>query len=118
MSQIRLTSNLSTNNEQASIDPQKVAFAESDIRSKLLRLDQALYVVQNGEAVGVCLAEDLKDSVAGTSMSLLSHVEPLHVGQLGDPEFMRAYGINMAYMTGAMANGIASEELVIASGKV
>jgi hypothetical protein len=27
MSQIRLTSNLSTNNEQASIDPQKVAFA-------------------------------------------------------------------------------------------
>ena len=118
MSQIRLTSNLSTNNEQASIDPQKVAFAESDILSKLLRLDQALYVVQNGEAVGVCLAEDLKNSVAGTSMSLLSHVEPLHVGQLGDPEFMRAYGINMAYMTGAMANGIASEELVIASGKV
>jgi PfaD family protein len=31
---------------------------------------------------------------------------------------MRVYGINMAYMTGAMANGIASEELVIASGKV
>ena len=118
MSQIRLNSNLSTNNEQVSIDPQKVAFTELDIQSKLLRMDQALYVVQNGGAVGVCLAEDLKDSVAGTSMSLLSHVEPLHVGQLGDPEFMRAYGINMAYMTGAMANGIASEELVIASGKV
>ena len=53
MSQIRLTSNLSTNNEYASIDPQKVAITESDILSKLLRLDQALYVVQNGEAVGV-----------------------------------------------------------------
>ena len=118
MSQIRLSADYSANNEQLSVVPGMVAYEEGEIRNKLLRLDQHCYVVQNEKAVGVCLAEDVKNSTAGTSMFLLAHALPLQVAQLGDPEFMRIYGLNMAYMTGAMANGIASEELVIASGKV
>ena len=118
MSQIRLSADYSANNEQLSVVPGMVAYEEGEIRNKLLRLDQLCYVVQNEKAVGVCLAEDVKNSTAGTSMFLLAHALPLQVAQLGDPEFMRIYGLNMAYMTGAMANGIASEELVIASGKV
>ena len=118
MSQIRLSADYSANNEQLSVVPGMVAYEEGEIRNKLLRLDQDCYVVQNEKAVGVCLAEDVKNSTAGTSMFLLAHALPLQVAQLGDPEFMRIYGLNMAYMTGAMANGIASEELVIASGKV
>ena len=118
MSQIRLSADYSANNEQMSVVPGMVAYEEGEIRNKLLRLDQDCYVVQNEKAVGVCLAEDVKNSTAGTSMFLLAHALPLQVAQLGDPEFMRIYGLNMAYMTGAMANGIASEELVIASGKV
>ena len=118
MSQIRLSADYSANNEQLSVVPGMVAYEEGEIRNKLLRLDQHCYVVQNEKAVGVCLAEDVQNSTAGTSMLLLAHALPLQVAQLGDPEFMRIYGLNMAYMTGAMANGIASEELVIASGKV
>ena len=118
MSQIRLSTDYSANNEQLSVVPGMVAYEEEEIRNKLLRLDQHCYVVKNEKAVGVCLAEDVKNSTAGTSMFLLAHALPLQVAQLGDPEFMRIYGLNMAYMTGAMANGIASEELVIASGKV
>ena len=118
MSQIRLSADYSANNKQLSVVPGMVAYEEGEIRNKLLRLDQHCYVVQNEKAVGVCLAEDVKNSTAGTSMFLLAHALPLQVAQLGDPEFMRIYGLNMAYMTGAMANGIASEELVIASGKV
>ena len=118
MSQIRLSADYSANNEQLSVVPGMVAYEEVEIRNKLLRLDQHCYVVKNEKAVGVCLAEDVKNSTAGTSMFLLAHALPLQVAQLGDPEFMRIYGLNMAYMTGAMANGIASEELVIASGKV
>ena len=118
MSQIRLSADYSANNEQLSVVPGMVAYEEAEIRNKLLRLDQHCYVVQNEKAVGVCLAEDVQNSTAGTSMFLLAHALPLQVAQLGDPEFMRIYGLNMAYMTGAMANGIASEELVIASGKV
>ena len=109
MSQIRLSADYSENNEQLSVVPGMVAYEEGEIRNKLLRLDQHCYVVQNEKAVGVCLAEDVKNSTAGTSMFLLAHAMPLQVAQLGDPEFMRIYGLNMAYMTGAMANGIASE---------
>ena len=36
---------------------------------------------------------------------------------LGDPSFTRDYGIRYAYVTGAMANGIASEDLVEAVAK-
>lgn len=37
--------------------------------------------------------------------------------RMGDPSFLRDHGVRFAYKTGAMANGIASEELVIAMGK-
>jgi trans-AT polyketide synthase/acyltransferase/oxidoreductase domain-containing protein len=37
--------------------------------------------------------------------------------QLGSAGFKKAFGIRYAYMAGSMANGIASEELVIAMGK-
>ncbi|MDE2144168.1 MAG: PfaD family polyunsaturated fatty acid/polyketide biosynthesis protein, partial [Elusimicrobia bacterium] len=36
---------------------------------------------------------------------------------LGDPEFLREHGVRYAYATGAMANGIASVELVEAGAK-
>ena len=50
-------------------------------------------------------------------MSLLADVMPVKVEQFGDPEFIKSHGLKMSYMTGAMANGIASEDLVIAAGK-
>ncbi|MBL4825387.1 MAG: PfaD family polyunsaturated fatty acid/polyketide biosynthesis protein [SAR324 cluster bacterium] len=117
MSQIRLSTNFSAKSESVSILPAKVANTETEIRNKLLCLNQALCVVQNEAVIGVCLAEDLTNSTSGTSSSLLAHALPMQVGQFGDSDFMRVYGVNMAYMTGAMANGIASEGLVIASGK-
>ena len=39
---------------------------------------------------------------------------PVRAGQLGDPTFCRDYGLRFPYMTGAMANGIASTRLVTA----
>lgn len=36
---------------------------------------------------------------------------------MGDPEFRRTHGVRFAYAAGSMANGIASEELVIALGQ-
>ncbi|GCL35567.1 PfaD family protein [Sphaerospermopsis reniformis] len=44
-------------------------------------------------------------------------VPPLAIQQLGDTSFLDFYGVKYAYMTGAMAQGIASEEMVIALGK-
>ncbi len=42
---------------------------------------------------------------------------PCHAGQLGDATFRRDHGVKFAYYGGAMANGIASEELVEALAK-
>lgn len=55
---------------------------------------------------------------AGTdALKLLAHVGPLTPDRLGDPAFNAAYGTRAAYAAGAMANGIASEEVVIAMAK-
>ena len=116
MSQIRLSTNIIAPNESLSVVTDKLANSADEIRNKLLHLNQTVYVVQAEAAAGVCLAEDLTDANSGTKLPLLAHAKPMQVGQFGDPEFMRSYGLNMAYMTGAMANGIASEELVIAAG--
>ena len=117
MSQIRLSTKISATNESVSVVTGKVANSAEDIRNKLLHLNQVIHVVQNESTLGVCLGEDVTDSTSGTLMTPLAQVPAMQVGQFGDPAFMQNYGLNMAYMTGAMANGIASEELVIAAGK-
>ncbi len=48
---------------------------------------------------------------------MLIAIPPLEIQQLGDPNFLQFHGVKYAYVTGAMAHGIASEELVIALGK-
>ena len=116
MSQIRLSTNIFAPNESLSVVTGKLANSADEIRNKLLHLNQTVYVVQADADAGVCLAEDLTDANSGIKLPLLAHAQPMQVGQFGDPEFMRIHGLNMAYMTGAMANGIASEELVIAAG--
>jgi trans-AT polyketide synthase/acyltransferase/oxidoreductase domain-containing protein len=56
---------------------------------------------------------DLKHDIrAGSAV-----VPALLPERLGDPEFLRAHGVRYAYATGAMANGIASVELVEAGAK-
>jgi PfaD family protein len=50
------------------------------------------------------------------SYPLLAYLPPLPPESLGDPAFLRAHGVTYPYMTGAMANGIASADLVEAIG--
>lgn len=49
--------------------------------------------------------------------ALVGVLPPLPPEQLGSADFRQAHGLRYAYMAGAMANGIASEELVIALGQ-
>ena len=98
------------------ISKDKVAFSGKDIYNKLLVLDKDLLVLKNQESIGLCVPEDAINSDPGSSFSVLAHSMPMRIGQFGDPEFIKTYGVKMAYMTGAMANGIASEDMVIASG--
>lgn len=95
-----------------------LVFSEKEIIHSLKKLDQQCYVVQkeNGQ---LGLANSLGNATpqnmdSGSLIGILPAYQP---EQLGDPAFRKDYGLRFNYMAGAMANGISSEELVIAMGK-
>ncbi|HWI19266.1 MAG TPA: PfaD family polyunsaturated fatty acid/polyketide biosynthesis protein [Vicinamibacterales bacterium] len=81
---------------------------------RLLRdLDTPCSVVRQGD--GVMLARDSGRSAG--SGEPLARVPAITPAQLGSPGFRQAHRVEYAYMAGAMAKGIASEDLVIALGR-
>jgi trans-AT polyketide synthase, acyltransferase and oxidoreductase domains len=107
-----------------------IAYDADGVQQRFQRLAEPCYVVRNGtnggssDGVGVsCEGEllwDLSRSAGGSDASAeaLLVAPPLTRGQLGDPAFLQTYGLDCAYMAGSMANGISSEEMVIALGRV
>ncbi|MCK4821686.1 nitronate monooxygenase, partial [bacterium] len=101
------------------IPVESVAFDENGIKSKLLDLEQPCYVAREGQRIGVSnegIWGNPNDPEEGY-LETLSVVPPLRMHQLGDADFRKTYGTQYSYYAGAMANGIASEEMVIALGK-
>ncbi len=72
-------------------------------------LEQPCYVIQGAESEISHQATDPK--------KIIAYIPPLLPEFLGDTHFKACYGVKYAYMAGAMANGIASEEMVITLGK-
>src|SRR5687768_18271006 len=86
----------------------------------LQRLDEPLTVVDQGGVPAVisggqALLGDTKPPAG--ALPIWAHVPALSPDRLGDPGFQKAYGVRCSYVTGAMANGIASSDLVIAMAK-
>ena len=97
---------------------EKLAVEEGEIRQALLRLEEVCYVLRDdGSRTGVCIESEIEEGSGRTSMEVLGYLLPLLPHQLGDRGFMKDHGIRLPYMSGAMANGIASEALVTAMGK-
>lgn len=99
--------------------PETLAFDEEGIRAALLDLSRQVFVVRMQDRIGVSTQGRLGSSENGKSaapQALLS-LPALPVESLGSPDFKAAYGARYAYYAGSMANGIASEEMVIALGK-
>ena len=96
-----------------------ITFDSEGIKSKLLNLKQPCYFVRNQGQIGASNEGYLGDSNNCSSQEIetLTAIPPLLPQQLGDASFLDFHQVKYAYMTGAMANGIASEELVIALGK-
>lgn len=97
--------------------PHQIAFDEAGMLAALQHLDQPCYIVRVGGRVGV--ATSGTPATAGTpgTAELLATLPPVQPATLGDTAFRQAYGVRYTYMAGAMANGIASADLVIALGK-
>jgi trans-AT polyketide synthase, acyltransferase and oxidoreductase domains len=102
---------------QGSLD--SVAFDKEGIKNKLLNLNKPCYIIRFEDEIGVSNEGYLSNSNHGQTgkVEMLITVPPLAIQQLGDPTFLDFHNVKYAYATGAMAQGIASEELVIALGK-
>lgn len=74
------------------------------------------FAVQINGKIGLTTQGTITGSNHGNA-ELLAYVPPVAPEQLGDQTFREFYGIRMAVTAGAMANGIASEDMVIALGK-
>ncbi len=101
-------------------DPAEViAFDPAGIKEKLLHLHQPCYLVRYQGRLGATHEEGVAAPSNGTSgeIETLAVVSPLQPHQLGDPGFRTAHGVQYAYASGSMANGIASEDVVMAMGQ-
>ncbi|MFN6497362.1 MAG: PfaD family polyunsaturated fatty acid/polyketide biosynthesis protein [Nostoc sp. DedQUE01] len=98
---------------------ESISFEQEAIKNKLMVLDKPCYVVKFAGKIGVTNEGYLSPADNGTAaqVELLTFVAPVRIQQLGDPNFLSFHGVRYAYSTGAMAGGIASEEMVIALGK-
>ena len=96
--------------------PRDIVFNTEAIRKKLEQTEKACYVMKdfNGR-IGVSNTGALVSE--GRGLQVLAMTSPMTAAQLGDPSFCEDYNIKYAYKTGAMANGIASANLVIAIGQ-
>ena len=86
--------------------------SDSAIKAALMNLAQPIYVAVQAGQLGV--SQTLS---AGGSAEVQAFAQAITPEDLGDPAFKAQHGVKYAYHGGAMANGIASVELVIALGK-
>jgi PfaD family protein len=85
------------------------------IHDALLNLRQPLCLVRDGDRYGVTRGGSVRlgiDGVGPEDLPVVAYAAPLMPQQLGDAGFCADHGVRYAYMAGAMANGIASPQLV------
>ena len=96
--------------------PRDMAFTIEDIQEKLQQTHLPCYVMKDFKGrIGVSNGGALVSE--GRGLEVLATVQALPAEKLGDPTFLADYKLDRAYKTGAMANGIASADLVVAIGK-
>ncbi|OED65317.1 2-nitropropane dioxygenase [Vibrio splendidus ZS-139] len=121
-----MTTQTTINNEKLSpwpwqIEESATRFDNAAMSTILKDLSLACYVVNHPEkGLGVSQQAEITsgDSASAANSQPVSAFAPaLGTQSLGDEDFRRCHGVKYAYYAGAMANGISSEELVIALGQ-
>src|SRR5450759_2058099 len=102
---------------QAWVGPENAVLKGSAaVREVLSDLGKPVYVVGGRGTTGMTNVGELIPGLSADGMAGRAFSPVLLPEQLGDPEFRKIYRTRYAYMAGAMANAIASAELVIALG--
>ncbi len=86
-----------------------------ELISALQRVREPMYVVRDPHRsrIGVSVGQPPQ----GTDVQPLGALPPLYPEWLGDRSFCEIHGVRFPYVTGAMANGIATTRLVIAMAR-
>jgi len=96
-------------------DQNGLSFSNEEIQRALLDLEKPAWAVEDQGEIGIATSGTVQAGSAGPKV--LGLAPALSMESLGDQGFGKTYGTRYAYYTGAMANGIATEDLVIALGK-
>lgn len=107
-----LTLNKNTIDWAWKVDSSALKADDSAIKAALMDLSRPVYIAKSGATLGV-----VNDTDQQGAASVLAFAQALNPEDLGDDAFKKQHGVKYAYHGGAMANGIASVELVIALGK-
>lgn len=94
------------------VDASNINSAETAVKQALMDLHKPVYLAQHGADIGV--SQTVSDN---GSEKVLAFAQALNPEDLGDADFKKQHDVKYAYHGGAMANGIASVELVVALGK-
>ncbi|TAE60228.1 MAG: PfaD family polyunsaturated fatty acid/polyketide biosynthesis protein [Nostocales cyanobacterium] len=96
-----------------------IAFEQNAIKEKLLTLEKPCHIVKIAGNIGATNDGYLtpNNNIQSEATELLISLPALSIQQFGDTNFLKDHQVKFAYMTGAMAGGIASEEMIIALGK-
>lgn len=118
--------NTLTNNEKLTpwpwqVEESTIEFSETAIAKILKDFTMGCYAIAHPEK-GLGLSQQANitsnDAASAKGTHPVSAFAPaLGTQSLGDADFRRVHGVKYAYYAGAMANGISSEELVIALGQ-
>ncbi|MEZ9233337.1 eicosapentaenoate synthase subunit PfaD [Vibrio amylolyticus] len=121
-----MTTQTTMNNEKLSpwpwqIEERTTHFDTTAMATALKDMSLGCYVINHPEkGLGVSQKAEITsgDTASSENTHPVSAFAPaLGTQSLGDEDFRRCHGVKYAYYAGAMANGISSEELVIALGK-
>ena len=96
------------------------AFEGEALLRGLARVREPMHVVRDGASgrVGIAAGGQVSQSTNGVATHpLLATLPALYPEWLGDRAFCEAHGVRFPYVTGAMANGIATTRLVIAMAR-
>ena len=89
-------------------------FDEQSIAQHVQRVRQPLYIVQDQNTGHVGVTHEGTVSGSDTGVGVVGILPPLYPEWLGSRAFCEAHRVRFAYVAGAMANGIATADMVIA----
>jgi len=92
----------------------EISYDTNEIKEMLHDFTSPVYIVNKTGKLGA--SKNCEKQGAGED-NIVAYAPAFGMANLGDPKFRKDYGVKYNYYAGAMANGIASEEMVIALGK-